>query len=117
MKLGTLATVVALVTLTAGGVRPLTAQLPSREEVERLLSDPAASQAIQQRVAQSGLSPDQIRARLQAAGYPSTLLDSYIGERPGAALATPSDSTLQAMTILGLGTAGDLQAYADALAG
>ena len=115
MKLGTLVTVVALVTLTAGGVRPLPAQLPSREEVERLLRDPAASQAIQQRVAQSGLSSDQIRARLQAAGYPSTLLDSYIGKGPAAALGTPSDSVLQAMTILGLGTAADLQAYSDSL--
>jgi protein involved in polysaccharide export with SLBB domain len=89
-------------------------QVPSRQEIERLLQDPTAAQAIQGRIRQSGLSEDEIRGMLQAAGYPPDLLNEYLG-RGQAILATPGDSTIQAMAILGLGTADELQAYADSL--
>ncbi len=91
------------------------AQVPSRQEIERLLQDPTAAQAIQERIQQSGLNPEQIRSRLEAAGYPPTLLDEYIGKGPQAALTVPGDETIQAMAVLGLGTADQLQAYADSL--
>jgi polysaccharide export outer membrane protein len=58
---------------------------------------------IRQQLQQSGLSADQIRARLRAGGYPESLLDQYL---PGAA-PLPEGSTLgsnelQALQALGL---------------
>jgi protein involved in polysaccharide export with SLBB domain len=57
-------------------------QLPSPEQAEEILrTQPQLVQQLRQRLAQSGLTPDQIRSRLRAAGYPESLLDEYI---PGA---------------------------------
>jgi protein involved in polysaccharide export with SLBB domain len=83
--------------------------------MERLLSDPQAGEAVLQRLQQSGLTPEQIRQRLEAAGYPSTLLDEYLGQAPGRAPVVRGDSIVQAIGVLGLGTASELQAYADSL--
>jgi protein involved in polysaccharide export with SLBB domain len=56
---------------------------------------------IRQRIQGSGMSPDQIRARLQAAGYPSSLLDAYFG--PAGAGQSPTASTQEAAAIQALG--------------
>ena len=51
---------------------------------------------------QSGLTPDQIRARLQASGYPANLLDAYLGgTTPGPSVA-PGANELAAVQALGL---------------
>jgi hypothetical protein len=59
---------------------PAAAQnLPSPQEAERLLEmargQPALAQQIRQRLQQSGLTTEQVRARLRASGYPEGLLD------------------------------------------
>src|SRR5690349_18793634 len=77
-------------TLLAIGGRPLVAQLPSPSDAQALLqSRPDLVNQLRQRISTSGMTPDQIRARLQAAGYPSNLLDSYL---PGAGATTGSAS-------------------------
>jgi protein involved in polysaccharide export with SLBB domain len=43
-----------------------------------LESNPALLQQLRTRILSSGLTPDQIRARLRAEGYPETLLDAYL---------------------------------------
>jgi len=49
--------------------------------------NPGLPDVIRQRILQSGLTPEQIRARLAAGGYPSNLLDAYLsGTLSGAAL-------------------------------
>src|SRR6476661_7572067 len=54
-------------------------QLPSPEQAQQMLqTQPQLVQQLRQRLAQSGLTPDQIRSRLRAAGYPENLLDQYI---------------------------------------
>ena len=57
----------------------------------------------------SGLTPDQIRARLRAAGYPDELLDAYLSTRPqrGGGRDTlvttlPSEDVLDAVAALGI---------------
>ena len=40
------------------------------------VSIPALLQQLRQRILTSGLTPDQVRARLKAEGYPETLLDA-----------------------------------------
>src|SRR6185437_5812472 len=51
----------------------------------------------------SGLSNDQIRARLRAEGYPESLLDAYLPGGKGAdSTAVPGDDVFGAMRALGL---------------
>ena len=65
--------------------------------------NPGLGDVIRQRITQSGLTADQIRARLQASGYPATLLDAYLGsETPGQPSAVPSAQELAAIQSLGL---------------
>lgn len=46
---------------------------------QALQQNPALGTQIRNRLLQSGLTPEQVRARLQAAGYPPTLLDAFMG--------------------------------------
>src|SRR5437899_12663280 len=49
--------------------------------------NPGLPDIIRQRILQSGLTPEQVRARLAAGGYPSNLLDAYLsGTVSGAGL-------------------------------
>ena len=51
----------------------------------------------------SGLSNDEIRARLRAEGYPESLLDAYLPGGKGAdSTSVPSDDVFSAMRALGL---------------
>src|SRR3989449_9217244 len=60
---------------------------------------------IRQRIAQSGMTPDQIRARLQASGYPPTLLDAYLGRQTqGRPAPVPGAQELAAIQSLGVPT-------------
>ena len=63
-----------------------TAQAVSPQQAQQLLqSRPDLLNQLRQRVGGSGLSPDQIRARLRAQGYPDNLLDSYLQGAGGGA--------------------------------
>jgi protein involved in polysaccharide export with SLBB domain len=69
-----------------------------------LQSNPALLQQLRQRIMTSGLTPDQVRARLKAEGYPETLLDAYLpgsSENPGD-VPLPGDDVYTAMTRLGI---------------
>src|SRR5436853_2056537 len=69
-------------------VHALPAQLPSPSDAQALLqSRPDLVNQLRQRIATSGMAPDQIKARLRAAGYPENILDSYL---PGSNVAAPS---------------------------
>src|SRR6476660_4635372 len=58
----------------------LAAQNPSPTDAQRMLEqNPALLQQLRLRILSSGLTPDQVRARLRAEGYPETLLDAYLG--------------------------------------
>src|ERR1051326_4788087 len=92
--------VIALAALTPG----LAAQQPSAAQVQQALQQqPGLGDVVRSRIAQSGLSADQIRARPSASGYPSTLLDAYLttGATPGSAPA-PDAQALAALQALGL---------------
>src|SRR5256712_1331286 len=63
--------------------------------------NPGLTDVIRQRILQSGLTPEQVRARLAASGYPSNLLDAYLsGSVNGAALPA---SALELAAIQALG--------------
>jgi polysaccharide biosynthesis/export protein len=100
-----LALVVASIAFPAIMAAPaeLLAQRPTPTEAEALLrARPELAQQLRERLLGSGLTPDQVRARLQAEGYPRTLLDAYL---PGAfqdTLAVPTDDVFAAVRALGI---------------
>jgi polysaccharide export outer membrane protein len=90
--------VVALVALTPG----VAAQQPTAAQVQQALQQqPGLGDMVRTRIAQSGLTPEQIRARLTASGYPATLLDPYLSAST-AAVTTPGQQELAALQALGL---------------
>src|SRR5215831_2152249 len=97
----------------------LRAQLPTPDQARLLLQTrPDLVAQLRAAIAQSGLTPDQIRARLRAAGYPDDLLDAYLPSGSSSSrsrtsvddsLTTglPSDDILDAMAALGLTDSSD----------
>jgi polysaccharide biosynthesis/export protein len=88
----------------------LTAQTVSPQQAQQLLqSRPDLLQQLQKRLGSSGLSPDQIRARLRAQGYPDNLLDQYLQGGAGAGASGVTDPTGGAAGAAGLaGISGGL---------
>ncbi len=98
-KLGSLVTAGLIFLSTSAS-----AQNPTAAQAQQMLqNNPALIQQLRQRVLTSGLTPDQVRARLRAEGYPENLLDAYL---PGGAgtpdTATPSEDVFSAIAQLGI---------------
>src|SRR5947207_4681564 len=75
------------------------------DQAAQMLQNPQLGALVRQRLAQSGLTPDQIRAQLVASGYPANLLDAYFGVAPPGGLAPPLNSqAFAALQSLGLAT-------------
>src|SRR6476660_2566593 len=72
-----------------------------------LQTNPALLQQLRQKIMTSGLTPDQIRARLRAEGYPENLLDAYMPGARGEA-GQPSSTVLRAVQELGIADSTDL---------
>ena len=70
-----------------------------------LQQNPQLGNLVRQRLQQSGLTPEQIRAQLAANGYPPNLLDAYLGAvQPGQPTPLPSVQTMAALQALGVQT-------------
>ena len=93
MRTSILTTLLVIFGLSAVTAAISVAQVPSPQEIQRLLANPQSAEAIRQRLQQSGLTPDQVRARLQAAGLPTSTLDQFIRAQEGTPLA-PSDTVI-----------------------
>ena len=91
---------VVVLFLVLGGAA-LRAQQPTQQQIQQALQSPGTVGMLRSRIASSGMTAEQIRARLRAAGYPETLLDQYL---PGASdtLAVPSADVLRAVRFMGL---------------
>jgi len=88
-------------------VTPLAAraqQIPSPDQAQKLLQQPGMAAKVRAKISASGMTPDQIRARLKAAGYSENLLDSYLSGSTDttAATAAPSPDVMNAVQFLGL---------------
>jgi len=98
-----LAVLVALATPLAAQVPSGQQQLPSPEEAEEMLrTQPELVQELRQRLMQSGLTPDQVRSRLRAAGYPEEMLDDYLQGADTTRMAQIGPRTLDAVRALGV---------------
>src|SRR2546422_7526858 len=90
---------------------PAPVQLPGgltpEQALELLRTNPQLAAIFRQRIQQSGLTREQIRARLVAAGYPANMLDAYLGGSSGGSGdtgPTPSGQEVTALQAIGLGT-------------
>lgn len=88
---------VALLLATAPGA---SAQVPSAAEARRLLQD--NPELVRRRLQESGLSEEQIRAQLRAAGYPEDVLDQYLAGDSAAASGVFDDDAMRALGTLGI---------------
>jgi protein involved in polysaccharide export with SLBB domain len=77
-------------------------QRPSPQEAEALLrANPDLAAQVRSRLRDSGLTPEQVRARLRAEGYPDNLLDSYLDPRAaGTTDSVPSPTVVAALRAL-----------------
>src|SRR5688572_22657244 len=81
----------------------LAQQRPSPQDAEALLrSSPDLAAQVRQRLRDSGLTPEQVRARLRAEGYPESLLDSYLSAGSAGGDSVPSATTLAALRALAI---------------
>jgi polysaccharide biosynthesis/export protein len=84
--------------------------VPERARAQQLPSGAGAGAAqnpdmpaqLRQLIQTSGLTPDQLRARLEAMGYPSSLLDTYLPGGTGGSDSLMSGQVLDAVSQLGL---------------
>ncbi len=82
---------------------PLPRQRPTPGQVRDLLGTrPALVEQLRRRLRESGLTPDQVRARLRAAGYPESLLDSYLAGADTTDVRSPGPRTIDAVRTLGI---------------
>jgi polysaccharide biosynthesis/export protein len=77
-------------------------QLPPPDQAREALQNPELVQQLRQRLLSSGLTPDQVRSRLRAAGYPETLLDEYLPGADTTRATRPGPRTLDAVRALGM---------------
>jgi polysaccharide export outer membrane protein len=78
-------------------------QLPSSDQAQQLLRNrPDLVEQLRQRIGGSGLTPDQVRARLRAAGYPENLLDDYLQGADTTRTVRPGPRTFEAVRALGI---------------
>jgi polysaccharide export outer membrane protein len=78
-------------------------QLPTPDQArDALQNQPQVVERLRQRLLESGLTPDQVRARLRASGYPETLLDDYLMGADTTRRVRPGPRTLEAVQSLGI---------------
>ncbi|MEO8139551.1 MAG: SLBB domain-containing protein [Gemmatimonadota bacterium] len=77
--------------------------MPTPAQAQELLrTRPDLVAQLRQRLGTSGLSKDQVRARLRAAGYPENLLDPYLEGADTTVKVRPGTDILDAVRVLGL---------------
>lgn len=104
-------TLIASVFLCVGGT--IAAQQPGRptpEQARALLANPQMVEQLRQRIMTSGMSAEQIRARLRAEGYPENLLDAYLPGATGQA-AAPGADVYSAVELLGIADSTDVEVF------
>jgi protein involved in polysaccharide export with SLBB domain len=77
-------------------------RLPAIDSARALLKNPTVVEQIRRQIGASGLTPDQVRSRLRAAGYPENILDEYLTGADTTALVRPGPRTFDAIRSLGI---------------
>ena len=77
-------------------------QLPTPDQARDALQNPQVVERLRRKLLESGLTPDQVRARLRASGYPENMLDDYLMGADTTRRVRPGPSTLDAVQSLGI---------------
>ena len=77
-------------------------QITPDQAIARLQQDPQLVQRLRDEISKRGLTADQVRARLRAAGYPDSLLNQYLSTESPSPGLVPTDTVLDAVRALGL---------------
>lgn len=95
-----------LLPVVVGAQLPTTKPTPEQARI-LLQTRPDLVQQLRERMLSSGLTPEQIRARLREEGYPENLLDAYM---PGSRVDSipPSATVLRAVQELGIADSTEL---------
>ena len=102
-KLARACTALIPIMLVLAGASAGAQQIPSPAQAQQMLSNPAMLARLQQMMAQSGMTPDQIREKLREQGYPDSLLDQYLPGGTGLdSTAVPSADVFAAVRALGI---------------
>jgi polysaccharide export outer membrane protein len=101
-----LVTVSFLVPVALSAQVPTTKPTPEQARV-LLQTRPDLVAQLRQRFATTGMTREQVHARLRAEGYPEDLLDPYLSDATGSA-AAPSDSVFAAVLALGVADSSDV---------
>jgi len=92
--------------VVANGQTPTTRPTPEQAQI-LLQTRPDLVERLRQQMMSSGMSPEQIRARLRAEGYPENMLDAYMSGATGDAPA-PSSMVFRAVQDLGIADTTEL---------
>ncbi len=103
-----LSTLAILPATALDGQVPAGAPTPAQAR-ELLQERPDLVTELRQRIGASGLTPEQIRARLRAAGYPEDLLDPYLAGADTTRKFRPGTDILEATRVLGVVSAEEAQ--------
>src|SRR5690348_6228987 len=95
-----------LLPVVSGAQVPTTKPTPEQARI-LLQTRPDLVQQLRERMLSSGLTPEQIRARLREEGYPENLLDAYMPGSRGDSIP-PSATVLRAVQELGIADSTDL---------
>ena len=93
--------------LAVGAQLPTTKPTPAEAQL-LLQTRPDLVAQLRQRMAASGMTPDQIRARLKAEGYPENILDAYMPGTTGDAGGAVAPAVFQAVQDLGIADSTDI---------
>jgi polysaccharide biosynthesis/export protein len=104
-KLGSLFIIAGLFSITSLA----SAQQPTTAQAQQMLQNPALLQQLRQKIMTSGLTPDQVRARLRAEGYPENLLDAYLPGGTGADSSATTEDVFSAISQLGIADTSEMQ--------
>jgi polysaccharide export outer membrane protein len=99
----------------AGAQLPTTRPTPEQAQI-LLQTRPDLVAQLRQRFATSGLTREQVHARLRAEGYPEDLLDAYLPGMTGTPPA-PTEDVFAAVRALGIADSADVAAMQDAYGG
>jgi protein involved in polysaccharide export with SLBB domain len=96
--------IVASVALASAAVPARAQQIPSPAQAQQMLQqDPSLAARLQDMMKSSGLTPEQVRERLRAQGYPDSLLDQYLPGAAGDSTLVPGAEVFAAVRALGIG--------------
>lgn len=107
----TLALAAAVILAGTPALAQSSSQRPTTEQAQSMMENPALVTQLRQKLLTSGLTPDQIRARLRAEGYPENLLDAYLPGGSGASAdstGASSENVFSALSSLGIADSAEV---------